>query len=89
MVGRMTGGRWLGGYGRLVWARLLSRPVGRELAWFARRESHEDLVVLTDLIESGRLAPVIDRTFPLAEAPEAIRFLERGYVRGKVVVTPI
>lgn len=89
LVGRMTGGRWLGGYGRGVWARLLSWLVGPELAWFARRESHEDLAVLRDLIESGRITPVIDRTFPLAAAAEAIRYLERGYVRGKVVVTPV
>ena len=47
----------------------------------------EDLVVLTELIEAGKVTPVIDRTFPLVEAPEAIRYLEAGHARGKVVIT--
>jgi NADPH:quinone reductase-like Zn-dependent oxidoreductase len=43
-------------------------------------------VVLTELIEAGNLTPVIDRTYPLREAPEAIRYLEEGHARGKVVI---
>ena len=46
-----------------------------------------DLVALTELIEAGKLTPVIDRTYPLAEAPEAIRYFARGHARGKVVIT--
>ncbi|MGH3113262.1 MAG: zinc-binding dehydrogenase, partial [Gaiellaceae bacterium] len=45
------------------------------------------LVVLKELIEAGRLTPFIDRTFPLSEVPEAIRYLETGRARGKIVVT--
>ncbi len=48
---------------------------------------HEDLIVLKELIESGKVAPVIDRHYPLSEVPEAIRYLEEGHARGKVVIT--
>lgn len=47
----------------------------------------DDLVVLKELIEAGKVTPVLDRTYPLNEAAEAIRYLESGHARGKVVVT--
>jgi len=46
-----------------------------------------DLVALKELIEAGKVTPVIDRTYPLGEAPEAIRYLGKGHARGKVVIT--
>ena len=49
--------------------------------------NHEDLVVLKELVESGKLTPVIDRTYPLRDTPAALGYIEGGYVRGKVVVT--
>jgi NADPH:quinone reductase-like Zn-dependent oxidoreductase len=45
------------------------------------------MIVLKDLIEAGKVTPVIDRTYPLAEAPKAIRYLEGGHAQGKVVIT--
>lgn len=45
------------------------------------------MLVLKELIESGKVTPVIDRSYPLAEVPEAIRYLEEGHARGKVVIT--
>jgi NADPH:quinone reductase-like Zn-dependent oxidoreductase len=54
---------------------------------FINKENHEDLIVLKELIESGKVAPVIDRTYPLTVVPEAIRYLEEGHARGKVVIT--
>jgi NADPH:quinone reductase-like Zn-dependent oxidoreductase len=51
------------------------------------KQRQQDLLTLKDLIEAGKLTPVIDRTFPLKEAPQAIRYLEQGHARGKVVVT--
>ena len=51
------------------------------------KETTADLVALTELIEAGKLAPAIDRTFPLSEAPAAIRYLAEGHARGKAVIT--
>ena len=48
---------------------------------------NEDLVVLKELIEAGKVAPVIDRTHPLSETPEAIAYVEEGHARGKAVIT--
>ena len=54
---------------------------------FTEKPSTKNLVVLKELIEAGKVTPVIDRTYPLSEVPEAIRYLEEGHVRGKVVIT--
>jgi NADPH:quinone reductase-like Zn-dependent oxidoreductase len=86
IVGGEGGGRWLGGTDRQLRATMLSPFVGQKLGTFVNKENHEDLLVLKDPIESGKLTPVIDRTFPLADAPNAIRFLEAGHAQGKVVV---
>ena len=66
---------------------MLSPLVGQKLGMFVNKENHEDLMVLKELIESGKVTPVIDRTYPLNDAPEAIRYLEGGHARGKVVIT--
>ena len=87
IVGGEGGGRWLGGTDRQVRAMLLSPFVGQKLGTFVNKENHEDLLVLKDLIESGKITPVIDRKYPLSEVPEAIRYLEGGHARGKVVIT--
>ena len=49
--------------------------------------NHEDLVVLKELVESGKLTPVIDKTCPLRETPAALGYIEEGHARGKVVIT--
>jgi NADPH:quinone reductase-like Zn-dependent oxidoreductase len=49
--------------------------------------NNEDLVVLKELIEAGKVTPVIDRTYQLSETPEAFRYLDKGHARGKVVIT--
>ena len=61
--------------------------VGQRLRGLATKIEREDLVTLTELIEAGSVTPVIDRTYPLIEAPDAIRYLEEGHARGKIVVT--
>ena len=66
---------------------MLSPVVGQKLGTFVSSENHEDMIVLKDLIESGKVAPVVDRTYPLAEVPEAIRYLEAGHARGKVLIS--
>ena len=87
IVGGEGGGRWLGGNDRQLRATMLSPFVAQKLGTFVNKENHEDMLVIKDLIESGKLTPVIDRTFPLPEAPSAIRYLEEEHAQGKVVVT--
>jgi NADPH:quinone reductase-like Zn-dependent oxidoreductase len=88
IVGGDGGGRWTGGFFRgMLRAPLVSMFVGQKLGGLTSKVKQEDLVALKELIEAGKVTPVIDRTYPLIDAPEAIRYLERGHARGKVVIT--
>src|SRR5918994_2738728 len=87
IVGGEGGGRGLGGTDRQLRAMMLSPFVGQKLGTFINKENHEDMIVLKELIESGKVTPIIDRTYPLSEVPEAIRYLEEGYARGQVVIS--
>jgi NADPH:quinone reductase-like Zn-dependent oxidoreductase len=87
IVGGEGGGRWFGGIDRQLRAMMLSPFVGQKLGTFICRENHEDLIVINGLIESGKLTPIVDRTYPLAEVAEAIRYLQEGRARGKVVIS--
>lgn len=87
IIGGETGGRWIGGYDRGFRAQLLSPFVGQKLGGFMASENSADLIVLRALIESGKVTPAIDRTYPLSEAPAAIRYVQEGRARGKVVIT--
>lgn len=87
IVGGMTDGHWFGGVDRQLRARLLSPFVRQTMRTFVASENAEDLAVLRDMIDAGRVTPAIDRTYPLAEVPAAIRHLLHGRARGKVVVT--
>jgi NADPH:quinone reductase-like Zn-dependent oxidoreductase len=81
------GGRWLGSVRHLIKALLLAPFVSQKLSAFLAKTKQADLMVLKELIEAGKVTPVIDRTYPLSEVAEAMRYLEGGHVRGKVVVT--
>jgi NADPH:quinone reductase-like Zn-dependent oxidoreductase len=59
----------------------------RRIELVMSKPNQKDLLVLKDLIEAGKLTPVIDRSYQLAEVPEAIRYLEEGHARGKVLIT--
>jgi NADPH:quinone reductase-like Zn-dependent oxidoreductase len=87
IVGSEVAGRWMGGFDRSLRAPLLSRLVGQRLRMLASKPRQEDLQTLRELLEAGKLTPVIDRTYPLREVPEAIRRLEAGHTRGKLVIT--
>jgi NADPH:quinone reductase-like Zn-dependent oxidoreductase len=89
IVGGEGGGRWLGGFDRqILRAPLLSALVRQRLRPLVAKERREDLLVLKELIEAGKVTPVIDRTYPLGEVPQAIRYLVHGHGGGgKVVIT--
>jgi NADPH:quinone reductase-like Zn-dependent oxidoreductase len=88
IVGGDGGGHWTGGFFRgILRAPLVSLFVGQKLGGLNSKVKQEDLQALKELIEAGKVAPVIDRTYPLIEAPDAIRYLAEGHARGKIVVT--
>ncbi|MGH8915390.1 MAG: NAD(P)-dependent alcohol dehydrogenase [Acidimicrobiia bacterium] len=87
IVGGEEGGSLTGGFDRQIRALVLSMFVGQRLTMLASKERSTDLEVLSPLLESGQVTPVIDRTYSLAEVPEAIRHLEAGQVRGKIAIT--
>ncbi|MEU0477792.1 NAD(P)-dependent alcohol dehydrogenase [Streptosporangium sp. NPDC006013] len=87
IVGGERGGRWIGGNDRQLRALMLAPFVGQRLRGLFSMPRAEDLRLLRELIEAGKITPVIDRTYPLGEVPEAIRYLEKGHARGKVVIT--
>jgi NADPH:quinone reductase-like Zn-dependent oxidoreductase len=85
--GVSRGGSMFGPIGLFLRSQLLSRFVRHRLLTLPAKPSKENLAALRELAESGKLTPVIDRTFPLSEAPEAIRYLEVEHARAKVVIT--
>jgi NADPH:quinone reductase-like Zn-dependent oxidoreductase len=79
-------GRLIGPIGRMVAARLQAPFVRQTLTSFTARVGRDDLRALRELLEAGDVRPVIDRTHPLGEVPQAIRHLEEGGARGKTVI---
>ncbi|MEV0415532.1 NAD(P)-dependent alcohol dehydrogenase [Streptomyces sp. NPDC050448] len=86
IVGGETDGRWIGGHDRQLRALLLSPFTRHRLRGLAATPRPEDLRILGEFIQSGALNPVVDRTYPLAEVPDAIRRLREGSVRGKIAI---
>jgi len=80
-------GRWLGpGLTQAVNAMVLSKFVSQKMGMMLGDLNQKDLTALADLMESGKVTPVIDRTYKLSELPQAIQYLEQGHARGKVVI---
>jgi NADPH:quinone reductase-like Zn-dependent oxidoreductase len=86
IVGGETGGKFLGGIERTMRAGIISPFVGQSLRGLVAGQKTEDLRELARLIETGAVTPVVDRTFPLAEAADAVRYLQSGKAAGKVVI---
>jgi NADPH:quinone reductase-like Zn-dependent oxidoreductase len=80
-------GHWFAPLPRWLLAKVLSRFVGQRLVTHVAATNRADLLVLKGLIESGKVTPVIDRTYPFGDTSAALRYLEAGHARGKVVVT--
>ena len=86
ITGGETDGRWLGGVDRQLRAQVLSLFVGQKLGTFIASVNADDLTTLKAMIEGGTISPVLDRTFPLRQTPEAMVYLGDGHARGKVAI---
>ena len=80
-------GNWIAPVARILGAKLLSRFGSRTFEMLLTDMTREDLLFLKELIEAGKIMPVIDRRYPLSEVPDAIRYLETMHARAKVVIT--
>jgi NADPH:quinone reductase-like Zn-dependent oxidoreductase len=87
MAGSISTGNWLGPLASMLKTVLVAPFVSQKLASFLAKVNKEDLHFIKEMLETGKIIPVIDRTFPLSEVPEAIRYVEEGHTRGKVVIT--
>jgi NADPH:quinone reductase-like Zn-dependent oxidoreductase len=87
IMGGETGGRWLGGTDRQLRAMAVSPFIPQKLGTFIATPNRADLLVLAGLIDAGKVLPVVDRTYPLSEVPTAIRYMQDGHARGKIVIT--
>lgn len=80
-------GRWIGPVARPIKALLLSPFISQKMSMMMAELKNKDLITLGDLMQSGKVTPVIDRTYKLGQATEAMQYLEQGHARGKVVIT--
>jgi NADPH:quinone reductase-like Zn-dependent oxidoreductase len=86
LVGAAKSG-WIGVFARIINVTLRARLLGQRVTFFVAQPGLDDLAYLKDLIEAGTLRPVIDRSYPLSEAREAVRYVGTGEARAKVVIT--
>jgi NADPH:quinone reductase-like Zn-dependent oxidoreductase len=87
IVGGEGGGRWIGGFDRGFRGQLLGPLVHQRIRQLTANVNQADLLVLADLIEAGKLNPVITSIYPLGQVPDAIRLWEKGHARGKIAIT--
>jgi len=87
VVGGPNNGQWIGPMIGPIKASLLSPFVSQKLVMILAQLNKEDLTILHDLMQAGKVTPVIDRRYSLSEVPAAIRYLEEGHARGKVVIS--
>ena len=87
LVGGEGGDRWIGAVGRSIRALVVSPFVSQRMRMIVATANTEDLQFLKELIEAAKVTPVIDRTYSLSEVPDAIRYLNDGHARGKIVIT--
>lgn len=82
----MAGGSMAQIFQAMLLGSRMSKPGGRKMGGVSAKIDQKDLVILKDLIEAGKIKPVIDRRYPLSEAAEALRYLGEGHAHGKVVI---
>jgi NADPH:quinone reductase-like Zn-dependent oxidoreductase len=86
IVGGSSDGNFLGAMTRPINAFLLSPFVSQTMGMMLAKLNPQDLAVMSELMQSGQVTPVIDRSYSLSEVPEAIRYVEEGHARGKVII---
>jgi NADPH:quinone reductase-like Zn-dependent oxidoreductase len=87
IVGASKGNPVLGPLGYVIKTKLASIGRKPDVVFFIAKLNREDLLALNDLVESGAVTPVVDRTYPLSEIADAMRYLGEGHARGKIVLT--
>jgi NADPH:quinone reductase-like Zn-dependent oxidoreductase len=85
--GGVNDSRWTGPLVGVIKMLMLKPFVTQEMSMMLADMNRKDLTILADLIQTGKVKPVIDRTYPFSQLPEAMRYLEEGHARGKVVLT--
>jgi NADPH:quinone reductase-like Zn-dependent oxidoreductase len=87
LVGAPKGSRLLGPLGHIGEVGLASLPASQKVVFFISKSSSEDLTALRELLEAGTVTPVVERTYPLPEAADALRYLGEGHAQGKLAIT--
>ncbi len=87
LIGGGSHSRWVGGLPRYFTTSALSPFVSQTMRAFFATRSQEDLVYMKNLLEAGKVTPIIDRTYPLSQTSQAISYVEEGHAQGKVVIT--
>jgi len=87
IVGGPKTNRWIGPLSHVIKVRLASLGASQKVVFFVANFNREDFAFLRELFENGKIKPVIDRTYPLNKAAEAMRYLGAGHAQGKVVLT--
>jgi NADPH:quinone reductase-like Zn-dependent oxidoreductase len=87
IVGAPKSGRLIGPLGHVVRMRLAALRSSQKVVFFIANLNRPDLEVLRELLEAGKLTPVVDRRYELSQVSAALRYLGEGHVRGKIVIT--
>ena len=83
----MAGGSLAQIFQAMLMGRWMSKTGGKKMGAVMAKINQNDLAFLTELLEAGKIKPIIERCYPLSEAAEALRYLGAGHVRGKIVLT--
>lgn len=85
-VGGPSDNSWLGPLAGLAKTMLVAQFVSQKIVFMLANANKDDMEVLRELMQSGKLTPVIDRRYKLSETPDAVAYVEQGHARGKVVI---
>jgi NADPH:quinone reductase-like Zn-dependent oxidoreductase len=83
----MAGGKPAQIFGAMLFGRMMSDRGGRRMGGVSAKRSHSDLVTIKEMVEAGKVSPVVERKYPLTETANALRYLGTGHARGKLVIT--